>query len=169
MPSVRWPAIFDGQLYASASSGTFVNVFTVGLGLPQTGIQTNVSLPGMPVTGSSSPYAFAFFDLDPTIAGSDTLYVADDRAGASGGGIQKWTLGATGWALATTLNVTATPIGFRGLAGAIIGGRPTLLATTADNLPRLVSFVDDGTSAPGTVVATSPTNTVFRGVALSPR
>jgi hypothetical protein len=167
--SVRWPLIFDGQLYASASSGTFVNVFTVGLGLPQTGIQTNVPLPGMPVTGSSSPYAYAFFDLDPTIAGSDTLYVADDRAAASGGGIQKWTLGATGWALATTFNVTATPIGFRGLAGAIVGGHPTLLATTADNVPRLVSFVDDGTSAPGTVVATSPTDTAFRGVALSPR
>jgi len=33
-----------------------------------------------------------------------------------------------------------------------------------------VTFVDDGSTAvTGTVVATSPTNTAFRGVALSPR
>jgi hypothetical protein len=125
----------------------------------------------MPITGASSPYAYVFFDLDPMVAGNDTMYVADDRAAASGGGVQKWLLGAGGsWSLAATLNVTATPNGFRGLAGALVGGRPTLLATSADAVPRLVSFVDDGSlSVTGTVVATSPANTAFRGVALSPR
>ena len=101
--SVRWPLIFGGQLFATASSGTFVNVFTVGTGLPQTAGQTNVSLPGMPTTGSSSPYAYVFFDLDPTVAGNDTLYVADDRAAASGGGVQKWTLVNGTWTLGADL------------------------------------------------------------------
>jgi hypothetical protein len=168
--SVRWPLIFGGQLFASASSGTFVNVFTVGAGLPQTAGQTNVSLAGMPTTGSSSPYAYVFFDLDPTVAGNDTLYVADDRAAASGGGVQKWSLANGAWTLGPTFNVAVAPNGFRGLAGTLIGGRPTLVATSADTVPRLVTFVDDGSAAiAGAVVATSPANTAFRGVALSPR
>ncbi len=168
--SVRWPLIFGGQLFASASSGAFVNVFTVGTGLPQIAGQTNVSLPGMPTTGSSSPYAYALFDLDPTVAGNDTLYVADDRAAASGGGVQKWSLANGTWTLGPTFNVAVTPNGFRGLAGTLLGGRPTLVATSADAVPRLVTFVDDGSAAvTGTVVATSPANTAFRGVAASPR
>ena len=169
--SVRWPLIFDGQLYASASSGAFVNVFTVGSGLPREGGQSNLPLPGMPVSGSASPFGFVLLDLDATVAGGDTLYVADDRAAASGGGVQKWTLGLAGWTLAATFNLAAGPIGFRGLAGAIVDGHPTLLATSADASPRLVSFVDDGAGAPvlGTVVATPAANTVFRGVAVSPR
>ena len=169
--SVRWPLIFGGQLYGSASSGAFVNVFTVGAGLPQTAGQSNTSLPGMPITGASSPYAYVFFDLDPTVAGNDTMYVADDRAAASGGGVQKWTpRRRRKLDLGGDVQRAATPNGFRGLAGAMVGGRPTLLATSADAVPRLVSFVDDGSlSVTGTVVATSPANTAFRGVALSPR
>ena len=62
------------------------------------------------------------------------------------------------------------PVGFRGVAGFASGGTVTLMASTAETgTDRLVVFVDDGVSTPvGTPVATSPANTMFRGVALSP-
>ena len=53
------------------------------------------------------------------------------------------------------------------MTGFVANGQVTLIGTTADaNVNRLVVIVDNGT--PGTVVAIAPTNTVFRGVALSP-
>ena len=88
------------------------------------------------------------------------------------GGLQKWTYNATtkAWVLASTFNVSTTPIGFRGLAGSAVGNKVTLVASTADsNNDRLVVFVDDGTTVTNTVIATAGTNTVFRGVALSPK
>jgi hypothetical protein len=161
--NVRWVAIFGGQLYASSGSGAFTNIFTVGTGLPVTVNQTATSLPGMP-TSSASPYGFVAFDLDAAVAGIDTLYVADDAAG-----LQKWISNGSAWTLAETLNL-ATPVGFRGVAGFVSGTKVTLIASTAETgTNRLVVFVDDGTAAPvGTPIASSPANTIFRGLALSP-
>ena len=63
-----------------------------------------------------------------------------------------------------------SPVGFRGVAGFAASGTVTLMASTAESgTDRLVVFVDDGVSTPvGTPVATSPVNTMFRGLALSP-
>jgi hypothetical protein len=161
--NVRWVAIFGGQLYASSGSGTYTNVFTVGTGLPMTAGQTATSLPGLPTSGGS-PYGFVLFDLDAAVAGNDTLYVADDAAG-----LQKWIFDGNVWTLSETLNLT-TPVGFRGVAGYVSGGKVTLMATTAETgTNRLVVFIDDGAAEPvGTAVATAPANTMFRGIALSP-
>jgi len=56
------------------------------------------------------------------------------------------------------------------VAGIGSAGAVTLMASTAESgTDRLVVFVDDGVSVPvGTPVVTSPVNTMFRGVALSP-
>jgi hypothetical protein len=168
--SVRWPELFGGQLYASASSGTFVNVFTIGSGLPIVGLQTDTSLPGLPISGSSSPFAFVFVDANPVVPGPDVLYVADDRSAAKGGGVQKWTFNGVTWTLLTTFNVATSPNGFRGLAGSVAGGTVTLIGSTADDTNRLAVFVDDGTAGiVGSVIATAGANTAFRGVALSPQ
>jgi alpha-tubulin suppressor-like RCC1 family protein len=172
--NMRTVNAWGGQLYGSAQSGTFVNVFSVGSGLPTTAPQTATSLPGMPTAAGPSPYAFILLDRDPAVAGIDTMYVADDRAAASGGGIQKWTLATAGgsWSLVGTLNVAATPIGFRGLTGSLSGGVVTLIGTTTDTLNRLVVLTDSAIGAPAataTVIATATTNTVYRGVALSPQ
>jgi hypothetical protein len=165
----RWPEIAGGQLYASGSNGSFVNVSRVGTGLPTVGAQSIAPLPGMPTSGSASPFAFVLLDRDG-VPGPETLYVADDR-NAPTGGVQKWTLNGATWTLATTFNVTSTPIGFRGLAGFVTGSTVTLVASSADNNNnRLVVFVDDGSATvTGTVIATAASNTAFRGVALSPR
>ncbi|HVV48109.1 MAG TPA: DUF3616 domain-containing protein, partial [Polyangia bacterium] len=162
--NVRWLGIFGGQLYGSSGSGAFTNVFTIGTGLPVTVGQTATSLPGMPTSGAS-PYGFVLFDLDPDVAGNDTLYVADDAAG-----LQKWTFDGLTWTEAATLSLAA-PIGFRGVAGFAADGTVTLMASTAETgVDRLVVFADaGGTVAPvGTVVATATVNTAFRGLALSP-
>ena len=171
----RTISAWGGQLYGSSNSGSFNNVFTVGSGLPTSGSQTAVLLPGMPATGSQSPFAFAILDRNPAVAGVDTMYLADDRAAASGGGVQKWTLATDGgnWTLAGTLNVTTTPIGFRGVTGFVTGGTTIkLIGTTTDTLTRLVVFTDTGLTTPSatsSVISTSATNTVYRGVAMSPQ
>ena len=161
--NVRWLAIFGGQLYGSSGSSGFTDVFTIGAGLPVTVNQTSTPLPGLPTSGAS-PYGFVFFDLQATVAGNDTLYLADDSAG-----LQKWTFDGSNWNEVATLNLPS-PVGFRGVAGFASSGTVTLMASTAESgADRLVVFVDDGVSAPvGTPVATSPVNTMFRGVALSP-
>jgi hypothetical protein len=71
---LRQPAIFNGQLYVSPSSGSAVRIGTVGAGLPTTTGQTITNLPGFPTGGS--PYAFALFDLNAGVPGPDALYVA---------------------------------------------------------------------------------------------
>jgi hypothetical protein len=66
-----------------------------------------------------------------------------------------------------------TTVGFRGLTALATGSVVTLVATTADTgvtQNRIVVFLDNGQpdagSSAGTVIATSPTNTLYRGVAL---
>ncbi|MEO7328976.1 MAG: hypothetical protein ABI193_10380, partial [Minicystis sp.] len=165
--NVRADHIFNGQLYASSGSGTFVNVFTVGVGLPTMAGQMATSLPGMPVAAGPSPYSFAFFDRNAAVAGLDTLYVADDRSAASGGGVQKWSFDGTIWTLITTFKGTT---GFRGLAAVVTGANVTVLAvSTTASANEVLSFVDDGSLNPlPTSLVTAAANTVFRGIALAP-
>jgi hypothetical protein len=165
--NIRFLHVFGGQLYGSSGSGTFTNVFTVGSGLPTTTGQTVTSFTGMP-TSTASPYSFVLLDRSAAIAGFDTLYVADDRAVSSGGGVQKWTYNGTTWALAATF--TQGTNGFRGLAGIVTGANVTLIATSAlASANTIVTFVDTGAASPvGTVIATAPTNTAYRGIAFAP-
>jgi hypothetical protein len=166
--NIRGIHVFGGQLYGTSGSGTFTNVFTVGTGLPTTTGQTATSFPGMP-TSVASPYSFVLLDRNAAVAGLDTLYVADDRAVASSGGIQKWTFDGATWTLVNTLVAGTT--GFRGLAGVVTGANVTLIATTTTTSANsVVVFVDDGSAAPaGTVIATAPMNTVYRGIAFAPK
>ena len=167
--STRWVGIAGGQLYGDAASGAFDSVFTIGSGLPTMAGQTATTLPGLPTTAGPSPYGFVFFDVNPNVAGFDLLYIADDRATASGGGIQKWTFDGTTWSLAATLS-SGLSTGVRGLAGyRQANGSISLFATTTESSGnKLVRFVDDLTIPPGaaTQLAIAPTNTAWRGVAL---
>jgi hypothetical protein len=164
--SVRVVNIFSGQLYGSSGAGGFASVVTIGNGTPDSIGLTATVPPGLPTSGAS-PYGFLFFDRGP-VAGLDTLYVADDRAAGSGGGIQKWTFNGSTWTLqATFTNGIST--GVRGLAGEVVGGRVVLYATTTQaGQNTLVRVVDDGTTTPAiSVIATAAANTVYRGVAMA--
>jgi hypothetical protein len=167
--NVRFVYIAGGQLYANSGAGTFVNVFTVGSGLPTSIGQTATSLPGLP-TVDASPYGFALLDRSQAIAGVDTLYIADDRAPASGGGIQKWQFDGSQWTLSATWN-GGLGAGVRGLSARVAGEVVVLVATTAEpTANHVITAVDDGSSSPVlTVVATAAAKTIYRGVAFAPQ
>jgi hypothetical protein len=158
--------IFDGQLYASSASGAFRGVNAVGTGLPTTSGETITLLPGFDPSTSSPQSVYDFF-----FSNADTLYVADDRSVASGGGIQKWTFDGSTWSLAYTM-ATAPGGSVRGLHGyvdATNGGSVVLFATTTEtNANRVVTVTDTGAASAFTTIATAPTNTAFRGVRYLP-
>jgi len=161
--NLRVPGIYSGQLYVSSATGTFQGVGTVGSGLPTAGLVTPALLSGFPTASGPSPYGFY-------MPNASTVYVADDRAIASGGGIQKWTLTAGTWSLAKTMNNGSASV--RSLTGYVIGSNVVLYATTTDSPNKLVTVTDvlsDITTLPAfTTLATAATNTAFRGVDLAP-
>ncbi|HEX4481593.1 MAG TPA: hypothetical protein VH082_12330 [Rudaea sp.] len=158
--------IVSGQLYADSSSKGNTNVFKIGSGLPVTIDPTTTALAGMP-TSNASPYGFAFFDRTGVL-GIDTVYVADDRATASGGGIQKWSWNGTTWSLQKTFTSGITT-GVRGLAAEVVAGKAVIYATTTEvTQNKLVKLIDDGSASPAmSIIATASANTVYRGVAMA--
>jgi hypothetical protein len=161
--NLRAVHIFNGQLYISTASGSAVRVGTVGTGLPTTTGQTTTNLPGFPTT--TSPYQFFFADLNPAIPGVDVLYVADDAAAT---GIQKYSYTGSTWV--ANGNLVPTPSGTRGLTGVVTGTSVTLYTTTINALYALVdaSGYNNNITGAFTSLASAPTNTAFRGVALAP-
>src|SRR5262249_26342928 len=118
-------------------------------------------------TAAPSSSGFLVLDLDSQ-PGPDRVYVADDGA-APNGGIQCWQLVSGVWQLERTASVGAA--GARGLTGYVTSNSVVLFATTGESSAnRLVTVTDDGSafSFP-TIIATAPTNTVFRGVDFTPR
>lgn len=167
--NTRVAHVIGGQLFADSATANFASVFSVGTGAPTMTGQTATLLPGLP-TMTTSPYGFAILDTNPNVAGLDTIYLSDDRALASGGGISKWTFNGTTWsASAATFNMGLTT-GVRGLTAFPTGNTVTIVATTTETSQnKIFVIVDDGTMNPtGTLVATAPQFEVFRGVALSP-
>jgi hypothetical protein len=167
--NVRVAFIDGGQLYADSGIANFAAPFSVGVGTPTMTGQTATILPGLPNNGAS-PGQLAFFDVVPGGAAPDTLYIADDRSIATGGGIQKYTWNGATWVLAQTLS-TGLATGVRGLTGFESAGTVTLVATTTEsNANFLMKYVDDGTGVGSAVMlAQAPANTAFRGTALAPQ
>ena len=162
--------IFNGNLYLSSGAPGFLGLSSVGTGLPTSGPQTVTLLPG-PVDGGTgaSPYAFYFADLSTTVPGVDVVYVADDRSTVDGG-IQKWSLVGSTWVFNGV--ITGTTVALRGLNGSVTGTTVSLIATSATALYVVAdnagyNVVPSATVLPA-AVATAPTNTAFRGVALAP-
>jgi hypothetical protein len=167
----RCVRIFGGQLYGSSGAPTgFPDVFTIGSGLPTTAGQTATALPGLPtgMTATNMPLDYVLLDVNPAVAGLDTLYIADNRAAASGGGIQKWTFDGTTWTLANTFDGLVP--GMYALTGYVSGSNVVLVAiSNVVTANGVVTYTDDGTTTPTpTTIATAPANQAYRGVALSP-
>ncbi|MGH7435631.1 MAG: hypothetical protein ACRENE_08145 [Polyangiaceae bacterium] len=164
------------QLYGDSNSNP-PGLFTIGTGTPTSGTPAIAELTGLSTSFDASPFGYVLM----TVGGVQTLYIVDDSASGTGG-IGKWTLGSGGtWQMAwRTMGVGpqsdggTTPAGYRGLAGYATGGRVTLMASTGMGalLPNaLVVITDTGLAtvpASQTVVASSPANTTFRGVAVPP-
>ena len=160
--NIRSVNIFNNQVYMTSGSGAFFGISTVGTGLSTTSGQTTTVLPGFPTTAGPSPYGFSIN------ATGDIAYVADDRAVASGGGIQKWVLSGGTWTLSYTLG-TAGTTGCRGLTVDWSGANPVIYATcTETSATRFVKNTDLGAGSVASLLATAPANTVWRGVAFAP-
>ena len=165
--------IADGQLYTSSGSGA-LRLGTVGTGTPTATGQTITNLPAFP-TATISPYQFFFADLTAAVAGVDTVYVTDDRAVASGGGLLKYSFVGGSWVFLGTASGNLVT-GLRGLAGNATGTTVQFYATnTLTSANSIVSLIDTGgynaafSSSTFTIVATAASNTVFRGVAFAPQ
>jgi len=154
--NVRVVNIFSDQLYFSTGAGTR-GIYAVGTGTPTgAGVTSTIVF----ATGTtSSPYSF-----QANTAGS-VVYVADDNAAASGGGIQKWTWNGSTWTLAYTLATGATS-GARGLTiDWSDPSAPVLYATTTEtSANRLIKITDTGAGSSFSTLATAGANTAFRGV-----
>ncbi len=157
--------IFNGQLYVSASSGNFLGLASVGIGLPTTSGTVVTALSGFPLPPvvGVSPSAYDFVVINDADFGqgpTTVAYVADDRTTAAGG-VQKWVLSTGTWTLADTISSgvpfrhitrlarTGTGVALAALTGAspqrvftiVDGGSPTIpaVALTAFTLPDVTT------------------------------
>ena len=160
--NLRQLNVFAGQLYVSSASGT-LRLGTVGSGTPTTTGQTTTNLPGFPTSGGS-PYGFFFADLDPSVPGVDTVYVADD---GSSGGIFKYSLVGGSWTLNGNFAYSA---GTRSVDGTVVNGVVTLYVVSAGSLLTQTDATGYNQPISGILnsVATAGTNKAFRGVAFCP-
>jgi hypothetical protein len=161
--------IYNGQLYVSSST-TLVSVFkgvsAVGTGLPTTGGQTLSLLncfPDASVGASDNPhYDFVFAD-------ANTLYVADDRTVANGGGVRKYTLSGSTWTFQYLLS-TGLANGVRGLTIDKSGATPVLYGTTASTGTALFTVADTGAFSSWSEIvrsdAAASANARMRGIRL---
>ncbi len=154
-----------GQRYFVSTGSTAGGWIGIGEFNPGTGVIS--SLPGMPIAAGPSPYDFVFN------ASGTTLWVADDRSTASGGGLQRWDLSAGTWSLTYTMT-TGLPVGAAGgLRGLTLDpATGTLYATTAGTSASagtaLYSVVDTGAGSAFSLLGTAPTGAVWRGVQFVP-
>ena len=157
--------IANGQLYLASMSGANRGVSAVGTGLPTTTGQTATLLPGFDPSTTAPENVSDFWFKD-----ASTLYVADNRTVALGGGIQRWNFnsGSSLWELAYTLDAgtSGIPASGLGVTGTTVGADTVLYATNFSN--QLVSITDAGAGSAATLLASAPTNTAFRGVVFVP-
>ena len=167
---------FGGELYIS--TGTAVASSAIAQINQTTGAP--MYLPGVPApgTGATGINAFQFFiaDLSAVEAGPDTLYVADDRSAANGGGLRKYsrvsgTWVANGGVFGTQPAGSPGVSSLRGLTGSVSGSTVSLYATRFGT--SLIGFTDatghnGAFSGVATLLADAPSNTLFKGVDFVP-
>ncbi len=162
---VRQAGIFGGQLYFDSNATGFLNISTVGTGLPTTGGQSGTELPGLPDSNGND--GFVFVDLGDGM-GLGTLYVANDSAGA----VEKYALLGGTW----TAEGSIAAAGAHGVAATVdatIHAVTLYITGTSGSDGTLFSFTDTsgfGAMASGSAatLATAGANQAFRGVALAP-
>lgn len=172
---VRTANIINGQLYTSSITAPFIGINTVGTGLPTTTGQTTTNRFGS-VSGVGTPSPLGYVGVDNPLnpfVGLDTMYVADERTAANGGGIQRWSFDGT--TLNWNLTGTVGDIGTRHIVASIVGNAVSLFATTAEQSGNRLITVSDLLSPTGGLfgggfvnIATAPATTAFRGISFTP-
>ncbi len=168
--------VFGGQLYGDGDTTQTPMVFTVGTGLPTTGPQTTTELPGLPVVGSAGLWSCVMFDLNPSVPGVDTLYVASSTvvslgdAGSLPMGIWKFTYNGSTWSVANAFGPASGARGLAAMANPATNVVTLITSTveTGSTTNHVEVFTDNGTTVTAGPTVQSTTNTLYRGVALSP-
>ena len=157
--NMRYDEILDGQLFSSSGTTGSTSVQTIGNGVTTGAGQTATNLAGVT---TANPYGFALFDTSTTVAGIDTLYIADATSG-----LERWTTDGTTWIKDTTF--AALSSGIFGLTGWPTTTGIVLVVTSASTISRVAIPNAKPDSATVTTIATAATNTAFRGVTISAR
>ncbi len=172
--NLRQIDIVRGNLLVSHASGAvFSRLVQVGTGLPTTSGQVMTSIAGFPTIGGPSFYGFVFADLDATVGGVDTAYIADDGATDS---VQKWSLVGGTWTLTGTVTTIAQPAGPllnpRSLIGRNVNGTGVALATVSDGANIVVGIDTAGYNVAPAILFASVVNAgpnkAFRGISPVP-
>jgi len=144
--------IFNGQLYFTSASGANIGFNTLGSGLPTTCCQTVSVFNTAP---AASPYGFS---VSPD---GNTLYIADDVVG-----LYKYTKSGSTYTM--TYQVNNTPV--RSVVVDYSGASPIIYAATATSTTsnNIIKITDVGAGSASSLIATSPTATVYRSVQFSP-
>jgi PEP-CTERM motif len=187
---------FNGTLYVSNQATATNRGVNTYVGFPTAATATPTLLPGFSAgSASNQPDDFWFKDANTLYVADQRAFVAATGA-TQAGGIQKWSFVDTNsdsipdtWQLQYTLPVgsivgnAAVNSGAHGLAGTIDGsGNAVLYVTTFDNngltgppavsaganSTNLVTITDTGSGSLPTILATSATNSAFRGVEIIP-
>lgn len=170
--------IFNNQLYVTAGNASFLGVGTVSPSLPTSAGATATIFSGIGGVSGFSPNDFFLADLDPGVAGPDTLYIATDNTGNVGLG--KYTFNGSTWSLASLIIVPPATVGgtspsLRHLTGSVdalgnvtIFGSASGPSTAENSNNRLMKMVDSGGSQTWTTLATAGSSFVFRGVDFVP-
>ncbi len=160
--NIRGVNIFGGQLYYSTASGTN-GVYAVGAGVPTSSSNTST----IKITATDA-YGYSFIDRG---GGNLNCYVVSGSPAA----LLKFSSqdnGAT-WTARGSITASAS---LYGIAGRLEGGTPVLYAissassTSISNLVKLTdaSVFDAAITGSFTTIASSATNTAFRGIAFAP-
>jgi hypothetical protein len=165
--NVREVSVVDGQLYTSAdpTKAGALSIATVGSGLPTTAGQTIANLPFSAAPKQPFQYAFLTLGLGST---PDTLYVADNEAGA----VVKYGLSGGTWTKEGSVTVT----GVSGLTANDANGTVTIFATNSGSEGKAgtIYSITDSSGLGGTLsgsasaIASAPSNEAFRGIAFAP-
>ena len=136
--NMRQVHVYGSQLYASTGStaATGTGVYAIGTGTPTTTGQTGTRL-----ATTVGPNSFAVLDLDPNVAGVDTIYVANDTGGvAATVNLQKWTFNGTVWAPATFVPTAGTTgaVNLLGLTTWLEGTAVHIVVTTTESPARIL-------------------------------
>lgn len=163
LTAVRQIVLFQDALYGT-SSGT-PRMFDFGGAAPTTAT-TSATMAG--TDPEIVPDGLVMMARGGTTV--DTLYVCTDDAG-----IQRWTKSGASWSLSASFPIadptmdSSTTAGCVGLAATVVSGKVLLVAVTLEDVNRIVTFLDDGsTGATPKVVAASATNYAYRGVSFAP-
>jgi len=164
---IRALDIFDGQLYASSDQVGARPIKVIGTGIPETATTAQV-LPGLENSFVRNGQEFAFLDLNATVAGVDTLYVATLT------GINKFSFNGTVWTARGTYSIQNTA-NWLGLTARTNANGVELFAVRGSGLGNQLIQVTDTANfnanftagASQTLVIASP-QTSFRGLAFTP-